>query len=264
MVANKRIALTPRKEQFKNSLIFVAAIALFIFSMTMLDLDLVRFISRLERLPAVLRLFMAIELSAISAGIVQLLISIMMAVSALFLGGVLAVILAFLVAENTAPSKILALIIRGFVSTVRAIPNLVLILLIVVSLGLGPVAAVASLTLSSMGYLTRAFASTIEEQPPTLIEAMRSTGASWFQIMVHGILPNVFPSFLAWISIRLELSISDSITLGVIGAGGIGTMLSHALRHHRHAEVSTLLLLIFTAVLLIEVLLNRIKRKMNI
>jgi len=263
MDVNGRIALTPKKEQLKNMLILFGAMALFFISIMALDLEVGRFISRLERLPTILRLFMALEFSIVGEGMIQLLTSIAIAIGALFLGGVLALILAFLVAENTAPSKIVATIIRVFVSTVRAIPNLVLILLIVASLGLGYIAAVTSLTLSTMGYLTRAFASTIEEQPSSLIETMRSTGANWFQVVVHGFFPNVFPSFLAWISIRLELSISDSITLGVIGAGGIGTMLSRAIRRHHHAEVSTLLLIIFVAVLVIEILLNKIKQRTN-
>jgi len=263
MNVNGRIALTPKKEQLKNVLILFGTVALFLISIRMLDLDVATFISRLERLPTVLSLFMALEFSVVREGMIQLFISIAMAIGALFIGGILSLILAFLAAENTAPSKVVATIIKAFISTVRAIPNLVLILLIVASLGLGYIAAVASLTLSTMGYLTRAFASTIEEQPSSLTETMRATGANWFQIVIHGFFPNVFPSFLAWISIRLELSISDSITLGVIGAGGIGTMLSRAIRHHRHAELSTLLLIIFVAVLIIEILLNRIKQRTN-
>jgi len=259
----KKIALTPQKEQFQHAIFFVGAVVLFFISITMLDLDIVRMINRLERLPAILRLFMRIEPSIVFDGIIQLFISMMLAICALFLGGVIALILAFLAAENTAPSKWLALFIKAIVSTIRAIPNLVLILLLVAPLGLGYGAAIASLTLSSMGYLTRAFASTIEEQPPQIVETMRSTGASWIQIVVHGFVPHVMSSFIAWVSIRLELSVSDSITLGILGAGGIGTMLSHAIRRHNHAEVSTLILIIFITVLTIEVFLNRVKKKMN-
>lgn len=263
MNINEKIALTPRKEQLTNLLIAIGAISLFVISLMMMDLPLAAFMSRLERFPEILRLFMSLEFSIFSEAIGQLIISIAMALAALLLGGIISLFLAFLAAENTAPSKIVAAVIKGFVSTIRAIPSLVLILLIIASLGLGYVAAVASLTLSSMGYFTKAFASTIEEQPPSLIETMRSTGANWFQIVVHGFFPNVFPSFLAWISIRLEMSVAESISLGVIGAGGIGTMLARAIRTHRHPEVSMLILIIFSSMLTIEILLNIVKKKAN-
>ena len=260
---NGKIALTPTKERLINLLIFTGATALFVVSLMMMDLPVAAFVSRFERLPIILGLFMALELAIFTEAIGQLVISIAMALSALLLGGVISLFLAFLAADNTAPSKIFSTVIKGFVSTIRAIPNLVLILLIIASLGLGYVAAVTSLTLSSIGYFTKAFASTIEDQSSSLIETMRSTGANWFQIVVHGFFPNVLPSFLAWISIRLEMSIAESISLGVIGAGGIGTMLSRSLRTHSHAEVSTLILIIFATMLSIEIVLNMVKKRAN-
>ena len=260
---NEKIALSPRNEQIRNTMIICAAVALFIVSLNQLDLDLETFISRLERLPRILGLFMSLDFTIIRDAMGELVLSIAMALSALAMGGILSLILGFLAAENTAPNRVVATIIKGFVSTIRAIPSVVLILLIIASLGLGYIAAVTSLTLSSMGYLTKAFASTIEDQSSDLTETMRSTGANWFQIVVHGFFPNVLPSFLAWVSIRLEMSISESISLGIIGAAGIGRMLSRAMRNHQHAQVSTLILIIFATMLAIEILLNLVKKKAN-
>ena len=259
----QKIVLTPKKEQLTNWLILVGAVSLFAVSLYMVELNVAAFMSRFERLPVILGLFMSLEFSIFGDAVGQLFVSIAMALSALLLGGIISLFLAFLAAENTAPSKTIAAFIKGFVSLIRAIPNLVLILLLIASLGLGYLPAVASLTLSSMGYFTKAFASTIEDQDHALIETMRATGANWFQIVVHGFFPNVLPSFLAWISIRLEMSIAESISLGVIGAGGIGTMLIRSLRTHQHAEVSLLILIIFTTMLSIEIVLNIFKKRAN-
>jgi len=261
MNKSKRISLSPLSEYLKKVTIIILTIFVFIFSMNQLNLDFVRFISRLERVPIVMSHFLAFDTSIIFYGITQLLISIMMAISALFLGGIISLMLAFLAADSIAPNKIVAIIIKGGVAIIRAIPNLVLILIIVASLGLGSIAAITSLTLSTMGYLTKAFISSIEEQPDEIIDALRSTGASWMQIVIHGLLPNIYSSFLAWISIRLEFSISDSIILGIVGAGGIGTMLARSIRNQRHAEVTTLLLIIYISVLLIEYFITKIKKK---
>ena len=258
-----KIALSSPKQQITSLLVAVGTVGLFVFSLSMINLDLASFFGRLYRIPRILSLFMALELSIVGDALGQLVVSIAMALAALLLGGIIALFLSFLAAENTAPSKTIAAAIKGLVSTIRAIPNIVLILMIMAALGLGPIAAVTSLTLSSIGYFTKAFASTIEEQDTALIESMRATGANWFQILVHGFFPNVMPSFLAWISIRLEMSISESISLGVIGAGGIGTMLARAIRTHQHPEVSTLILIIFITMLTIEILLNIVKKKAN-
>jgi len=263
MMSTQRIALTPPREKLRNLLIITSAVGLLLISLVMVDLPVAAFIARLERLPDILRLFMRLDFTIVSDATGQLIVSIAMALAALLLGGVISLFLAFLAAANTAPSKTIAAVIKGFVSMVRAIPSLVLILLIIASIGLGYVAAVASLTLSSIGYFTKAFASTIEEQDSALIETMRATGANWFQIVVHGFFPNVLPSFLAWISIRLEMSVAESISLGVIGAGGIGTMLARSIRMHQHAEVSMLILIIFAAMLAIEITLNIFKKRAN-
>lgn len=260
---NGKILLTPPKEKLLNLMMAIGAILLFVISLIMMDLDIVTFMSRFERLPTVLRLFMSLEFSIFGDAIGQLIVSISMALSALLLGGVISLFLAFLAAENTAPSKVVATGIKSIVSIIRAIPSLVLILLLIASLGLGFMPAIASLTLSSIGYFTKAFASTIEDQDNALIETMRATGANWFQIVVHGFFPNVLPSFLAWISIRLEMSIAESISLGVIGAGGIGTMLARSIRTHQHAEVSLLILIIFITMLTIEIVLNIFKKRAN-
>jgi len=260
----KRIPISPRHEQVRYFVNIILGISLFIVSLLVLDLNLITFISRFERFPRVFKSFLGLEFDVIIPGLVQLFVSFAMAIGALFLSSILALIFSFLVAENTAPSKIIAGILKSFIAVIRAIPNLVLILMIVATMGLRPIAAVTSLTLSALGYLTRAFASTIEEQPKEIEETMKSLGASWFQKVIHGYFPMVYSSFISWISMRLEHSISDSITLGIIGVGGIGTMLSRAIRQHRFTEVTTLLLLVFFAVLLIELILNRYKRKQNI
>ena len=258
-----KIHLTPPKQRIMNWVVASGLVLLFLISLHFLDLNTAQFMARFSNLPNILRLFMALDMTVVGEGLLQLLVSFALAICSLIIGGIISIALAFLAAENTAPSKIMAEIIKSVVSTIRAVPSLVLILFIVASIGLGYTSAVVSLTLSGIGYLTKAFTSTIEDQSSNLIETMRSTGANWFQIVVHGFFPNVLPSFLAWTSIRLEMSIAESISLGVIGAGGIGFMLSRFIRQHDHAAASTLILIIFLSMLFVEITLNIFKKKAN-
>ena len=131
--------------------------------------------------------------------------------------------------------------------------------MIIASLGLGVTAAVVGLMFSSMGYLTRAFIATIEEQDNSLIEALKATGAGRWQIITEGIWPMVIPSFKNWLSIRLESNISDAVSLGIVGAGGVGMLVSRAVRQHNFANLTTTVLVIFFAMFLIEIAVSRIK-----
>ena len=261
---NRRsIPLAPRRERLLTAGVAIGAIALFVAAVTFLNLDLSTFAARMANFPNVARRFVAFDPGMLATGLEQLAISFGLGVAGLVLGGAVAFVLAFLAADNTAPIPALAHVIKGGVSIIRAIPSLILILMIVASIGIGPTSGVVGLMLSSIGYLTKAFISTIEEQNPATMEALKATGASWLQIMIEGILPAVLTGFTAWIAIRLESSVSESISLGVIGAGGIGQLLGRALRQHNHSGITTLVLIIFVAMFALELIMKRFKEKLR-
>ena len=258
--AQVKIRAVPVKAQLFKLFIASAAVTVFLISLNYLNLDTARFIARLENFPRIMRLLMQINPSMIIPGLQQFLVSFTMGIVGLVLGGLLAFILAFLAADNIAPFKPLAVAIKMFVSIVRAVPSLVIILMIVAAIGFGYTTGVVGLIISTMGYLTKAFIASIEEQDTGVITAMRATGASWGQIVLHGLLPAVITGFLAWIAIRLETSVAESISLGLVGAGGIGTLLSRAIRQFDYPSVSVLILIIFICMFCLEMLANRLRR----
>ncbi|MCL1949470.1 MAG: ABC transporter permease subunit [Turicibacter sp.] len=260
MMAEQKIPLELPKEKISRMAVGIILLLVFVLSTHFLDLNVATFVSRLENFPRIAGLFMRLNPEAFRPGIEQLILSVALGVCGLAIGGGVSFILAFLGADNLAPHPLFSVIIKGFVSLIRAIPNLVLILMIVASMGMGNTAGVLGLTLSSIGFLTRAFISTIEDQDTAIIETLQATGASKVQIIIHGFFPNVLPAFLAWISIRMESSVAESISLGVIGVGGIGMLVSRSIRQHDHPTVSTLIVIIFTAMFILEMSLNRVKK----
>ena len=231
-------------------------LVLFVISANMLNLNFSQFISRLANAPNIIRLFLTFNFAILPDVLRQLLISITLGVCGLVIGFVLSIVLAFLGANNIAPFKPLSWLIKGAVAIIRAIPSIVLILMVVASLGLGHIAGVAGLMFSTMGYLTKAFIATIEEQDYTIIESKRAVGASWIQIVVHGLLPSVWNAFVSWVSIRLEANISDSISIGIVGAGGIGMLVDRFNRENNFANLSTTIVVIFLAMLLLELIVD--------
>jgi phosphonate transport system ATP-binding protein len=239
----------------------IAATALFFASAYRLDLNLPQFFARLQNAGHVLSRFWAFNPSALPEILRQLLVSVAIGICGLAVGCVIALVLAFLAADNIAPFKGLSYIIKGMVSLIRAIPSLVLILMVVASLGFGPTAAVVGLVFSTLGYLTRAFISTIEEQNYAVIDAMRTTGANRMQIITHGLLPGVFTAFVAWVAIRFEANVADSVSLGIVGAGGVGMLISRAVRQVHFANLTTTIVVIFVAMYLIELGALWLRRK---
>jgi phosphonate transport system permease protein len=259
----KGVCVLPLGTRVRRYVGVAAAGGVFLFCLYYLDLDIARFVSRLSNAPRVLLLMVDINTGMLVPGLRQFLVSFAMGVVGLVFGTLLAFVLAFLAAENITPWKPLSYIIKAYVGIVRAVPSLVIILMIVAAIGLGPSAGVVGLVIASMGYLTKAFIATIEEQHKGLITAMRATGANWGQIVIHGLLPAVLTSFLAWIALRLEASVAESITLGVVGTGGIGTLLSRAIRQLDYSAVGTLILIIFVCMACLEWGANRVRRRLN-
>jgi len=233
---------------------------LFFAALHYISLDVARFVGRFARVPLILRAMAGVNTDMLLPGVRQFGVSFAMGVVGLALGGLLALVLAFLAAENIAPSRAVAALIKGFISLIRAVPTLIFILMIVAAIGLGYTAGVVGLVLSSVGYLTKAFIATIEEQPRGLITALRATGANWGQIVLHGLLPAVATGFLAWVAIRLETSVAESVTLGVVGAGGIGTLLAQAIRRFDYPGVTVLIAIIVLGMIALEWLAGRVRR----
>lgn len=261
-VSAEKITLTPLKERVTLALVVGLLVAVFVVSLNMISLDLPRFMARLENFPNIAGLFLGISWSIVGTGFQQLLVSFALGICGLAIGGVLSFGLAFCGASNTAFFKPLAVVIKTFVSIIRAVPSLVLILMIVASLGMGYTAGVVGLTLSTIGYLTKAFISTIEEQDNSIAETLRATGANWLQVMLHGYVPAVTTGFMAWISIRAETSVAESISLGVVGAGGIGVLLARAIRQYDFHTITTLILIIFISMFIMELAITRFRRKL--
>ncbi|MCL2203594.1 MAG: phosphonate ABC transporter, permease protein PhnE [Defluviitaleaceae bacterium] len=245
----------------KGWVLALAVAAVFFICLNYLNLDMARFLNRLSNAPRILRLLADVNVAMLLPGVRQFFVSFAMGIVGLVFGGLLAFVLAFCAADNITPWRPLAFLIKAFVSIVRAVPSLIIILMIVAAIGLGHNAGVVGLTLSSMGYLTKAFIATIEEQHRGLITAMRATGANWGQIVLHGLLPAVVTGFLAWVAIRLETSVAESITLGVVGAGGIGTLLARAIRQFDYPTVTLLILIIFIGMACLEGAVSAIRRR---
>jgi phosphonate transport system permease protein len=125
----------------------------------------------------------------------QLLVTFCLGILATITGAIIAFFASLLCAKNVANPKVAA-VVKSVVALIRAVPTILWVLIFAVSAGLGSVAAVAGLTFHSAGYLTKAYAESIEEMDFGTIEALKANGLIFWQIVFQAIMPS--SSAICW------------------------------------------------------------------
>ncbi|MEE5093847.1 phosphonate ABC transporter, permease protein PhnE [Pseudomonas alliivorans] len=143
---------------------------------------------------------------------------------------------------------------RLLLNALRAIPELVWAVLIVLAAGLGPNAGTLALALHTTGVLGRLFAEALENTAPEPAAAIRLQGGSAWQAFCYGTLPNLWPQLLAYTLYRWENNIRMASILGFVGAGGLGQMLYVSLSLFQEAQASTVILAMLVLVFAVDAL----------
>ena len=165
----------------------------------------------------------------------------------------MAIPVAFLAARNTTPS---ALFIRPIalliIVATRSINSLIWALLLIAIIGPGVFAGVVAISIRSIGFCAKLLYEAIEEINVVQVEAITATGASRWQVMAYGIMPQIMPALAGIAVFRWDINIRESTVLGLVGAGGIGLQLSSSLNTLAWPQVSLILLVILLAVVISE------------
>jgi phosphonate transport system permease protein len=146
------------------------------------------------------------------------------------LGILLGVPLGLMAARNISPHLVVYGTARFMLNSLRGVSELVFALIFVSAVGLGPFPGILALALHNAGMLGKFYAEAIESIDPGPMEALEATGASWLQIIVFAIIPQVIPHFVTYNMYRFEVSIRAATVLGLVGAGGIGFHLISSIR----------------------------------
>ena len=166
---------------------------------------------------------------------------------------IMAVPVAFLAARNTTPS---ALFVRPIALLIivssRSINSLIWALLLVAIIGPGVFAGMIAIAIRAIGFCAKLLYEAIEEIDPSQVEAITASGASRWQVMAYGIVPQILPAFAGIAVFRWDINIRESTVLGIVGAGGIGLQLQGSLNTLAWPQVSLILLVILFTVIVSE------------
>ncbi|KGA99027.1 phosphonate ABC transporter permease [Alkalihalobacillus alcalophilus ATCC 27647 = CGMCC 1.3604] len=185
-----------------------------------------------------------------------------LAVLSTVIGGVIAFFLALMSALNLSKAW-LSKTIRVIMAFIRAVPTVLWVLIFAIAAGLGSEAAILGMLFHSIAYLTKAFSESFEEVDKGILEALRATGASWWQVVKSGVLPTTFTYLLSWTFLRFEINFGVAVAMGAAaGAGGIGFELFMASGFYFDLrEVGFITYTILVVALVLEIISTQMKKR---
>lgn len=183
---------------------------------------------------------------------------------ATLIGALAAVSLSLLATRGLARWPRLIPLFRRTMDALRAIPEIVIALMLIYILGGGPVPAVIAIALHTGGALGKLFSEVAENADLKPVEGLASVGATWSQRMWLGVLPQVAPNWLSYALLRFEINVRASAILGFVGEGGIGHDLKLAMQwgQGRYDEVVAIFLLLFAAIVVIDRISDHYRHKL--
>ncbi|WP_132995320.1 phosphonate ABC transporter, permease protein PhnE [Sporanaerobacter acetigenes] len=237
---------------FKIFYIPILLIILFLFAFKSLNITYDRFILGLGQGKDVISRMIRIDPTCFPKLIEGILESFFIAVFATIVGGLFALVLSYLTAYNTSPSKGVSIFLKGVINILRTFPPIVTAIIFFRGVGPGPMAGAMALSIYTTGVLTKMYSEVLENEGKNIQDSITTTGATNLQSYRHGLLPHTFPTFIRLALYRLESNIRNSTILGVIGAGGIGTTLVMNITWRNWGKVGFLLLGISIMIIIID------------
>ncbi|WP_341233630.1 phosphonate ABC transporter, permease protein PhnE [uncultured Sulfitobacter sp.] len=141
---------------------------------------------------------------------------------------------------------------RAVIAISRSLQELIVAIFLVAMFGFGPFAGFLTLSFATIGFIGKLLADEIEEIDEAQVEAIRSTGASWLQMLHYAIQPQIMPRLIGLSLYRLDINFRESAVIGIVGAGGIGATLNTAIDRYEYDSAGAILLIIIAIVMVAE------------
>jgi len=153
--------------------------------------------------------------------------------------------------------------VRVLLAFIRAIPLILVAMLMVGAVGLGPLPGIIAVAFHATGMLAKFYAEAIDGVSREPIEALESAGAGPLVRLRHAIWPQMAPVIARDTIFRFELNLRESLILGVVGAGGIGFYIQTYVRSFQYDKAASVTLAVLVMVLTIEALNISLRRRLK-
>ncbi|SDK24532.1 phosphonate ABC transporter, permease protein PhnE [Billgrantia gudaonensis] len=230
----------------------LAILAYLVLAVGSLEVDVSRVVEGLERGARFMQGFLQPDFvsrwSDIRQGLIE---SLTMTLTATVVGILVSVPIGIGAARNLVPQPVY-LVCRAIIAVSRSLQEVIIAIFLVAMFGFGPFAGFVTLAFASIGFLAKLLADDIEEIDASQAEAIRATGASWWQLIHYAVQPQVMPRLIGLSLYRLDINFRESAVIGIVGAGGIGATLNTAIDRYEYDSAGAILLIVIAIVMLVE------------
>lgn len=167
-------------------------------------------------------------------------------------GGIFSLVISGFGVMNIIQKKISVFIIKVITNILRTFPAIITAIIFFRGVGPGAFAGSLALSLYTTGVLTKMYSEYLENLPEEFLESAFITGARPIQVYIKSIIPQTFPAFLSLLLYRMESNIRNATVLGVIGAGGVGTLLTMNINWRNWERVGFLIFGISLMIIIID------------
>lgn len=185
-------------------------------------------------------------------------------ISMAWIGAILCVVvsipLGMLAALGVGP-RWLRISLRMIFAVIRAFPEVIIAIILLTVTGLTPFTGALALAISGVGQQSKWVYETIESLPKGTTEAVRAAGGNVAEVTRWALWPAAAPSLISFALYRFEINIRTSAVLGLIGAGGVGSMLTNYTNYREWPTVGMLLIVVVVVTMVIDAVSGAIRRR---
>jgi phosphonate transport system permease protein len=215
-------------------------------------------LSSREGIKGALRLFREIsspDWAILPRAVTNIVETVFMAFIATALAFPVAFILSFLSSRNIMKSPwafTLYLFLRTFFNIVRSVEALIWAIIFSVWVGIGPFAGMLALMVHSVASLAKQYSEIVESTGDGPVEGILATGAGPFQVVWYGIVPQIILPFISFTIYRWDINVRMATIIGLVGGGGIGTLLIQYQGQAMWSQVGCIIVVIAIVVWLLD------------
>lgn len=186
--------------------------------------------------------------------------TILSSIAATITASVFALFMSLAGSKTTRVNNTFFVISRGIASMFRNIPLVAWAMILMLAFSQSPLTGYLALFSGSFGFLTRAFMESIDEVSKDSVEALKASGASYFQIIFQAVLPSCMPQMISWLMYMIETNIRDATLVGILTGTGIGFAFELYYNSLMYHIASLVVILVVITVISIEFISNYIRR----
>ena len=256
---------TPLPERLARTAFWTVFVGLFVYCLWVFDFSPARIAEGLTRLGRVMSFMFPPHVWTTWEAFSEVLNGLGETLAMAFLGTVIGAIfafpLSFLGAKNINRFWPLRFSMRRGYDVIRAFETLILALIFIRAFGLGPLPGILAIAVSEIGTFSKLFSEAIENTSSKPVDGIKAAGGSRLQQIRFGVMPQVSPVILSILLYNFESNVRSGTILGIVGAGGIGFLLSDRIAAYKWDEAWSIIFLIIAMVYVIDAISARLRER---